>query len=165
MPDRSEFRIVPSQRCEAGSDRLPPDPPEPAWTDRPSAPCSWGDVFDRLSILELKCARIADPEALGHVRRERAALSEVVGDRARFPADLGPILDELTDVNALLWTVEDDIRAHERAADFGEGFVRLARSVYAQNDRRAALKRRVNLLLGSALVEEKVFTAAPAAGD
>lgn len=131
------------------------------WTARPEAPCAWGDLLDRLSILELKCERIAEPVALTHVRRERGALAEVVGDQARFPAALAPLLDDLAAVNAVLWDVEDQIRAHERAGDFGAGFVTLARSVYTENDRRAALKRRINLLLGSDLVEEKVFTASP----
>ena len=142
---------------------LPDRPSAPAWTAQPDVPCAWGDLFDRLSILDLKCERIAEPAALAHVRRERDALAEAVGDRTRFPAALGPLLGDLAAVNKALWGIEDEVRAHERAGDFGARFVAVARSVYAENDRRAALKRRINLLLGSALVEEKHFTDAPTA--
>lgn len=73
---------------------------------------------------------------------------------------LSPLLDDLRRVNAALWRIEDDIRAKEAAADFGAGFIELARLVYLTNDERSAIKRRINALLRSELVEEKYHAAA-----
>lgn len=118
------------------------------------APASVGDVLDRLTILALKRDRVRDPERRANVARELDALASVwaaaLGD---WRAD--PDAAALAEVNTALWDVEDDLRAREARGDFGPAFVEAARSVYRLNDRRAALKRRVNLRLGSALVEEK----------
>ncbi len=118
---------------------------------------SLGDVVDRVTILRIKSVRIPDPAKVANVRRELAVL--VDGWAA---AGLPPMesLDEwagLRTVNEQLWDVEDALRDHERDQDFGAEFVRLARSVYHLNDRRAARKRAINLALGSSLVEEKSY--------
>ncbi|MEO0034977.1 MAG: hypothetical protein RLZZ501_1000 [Pseudomonadota bacterium] len=120
-------------------------------------PVSWGEVIDKITILEIKAERLGDPAKLANVQRELDALA-AVRDRA-FPghAGLAALAGELKTINESLWEIEDEIRDCERARDFGETFVRLARSVYVTNDRRAAVKRRINDLLGSDLVEEKSY--------
>jgi hypothetical protein len=120
---------------------------------------SLGDVVDRVTILRLKEARIADPARVAHVRDEIAALE------VAWTADGHPPMASLTEwkrlceVNAALWDVEDRLREHERDQEFGPEFVALARSVYLLNDERAALKRAVNVTLGSRLVEEKSYAS------
>lgn len=119
-------------------------------------PFSYGDVVDRVTILELKAQRLADPARRANVERELALL------RARWATAGLPTPPEtaaLREVNTALWEVEDALRRLEAAGDFGPAFVELARRVYHLNDQRAALKRAVNLGLGSGLVEEKQYTA------
>ena len=122
-----------------------------------SVPVSPGELIDKLTILEIKLARIADPAKLANIRREHAALDAVA--RASLPpsAELAELRAALGEVNAALWQIEDEIRACEARGEFGAAFVALARAVYRTNDRRAALKKRINLLLGSDLVEEKSY--------
>lgn len=120
----------------------------------PTAP---GELVDKLTILRLKSERIADPDKLANVRREQAALQETA-DRHLPPSEtLSTLWQDLYEINAALWVIEDDIRACEARGDFGPAFIELARAVYATNDRRAAVKKRINLHLGSALVEEKSY--------
>jgi hypothetical protein len=116
-------------------------------------PVSPGELLDRLTILTLKAERIADPAKRANVRAELAGL----GRPLPASAELDRLAAELRSVNAALWDVEDALRACERRGDFGPAFVALARSVYTNNDRRAALKRQVNALLGSPLTEEKSY--------
>ncbi len=125
----------------------------------PLAPVSWGELLDKITILEIKAERIANPAARANVARELSLLRETAAPVLPQP-DLAPLLDGLRRVNAALWDIEDDIRAHEAAGDFGAGFVELARSVYLTNDERSAIKRQVNALLRSELVEEKYHAAA-----
>ncbi|MDB5335027.1 MAG: hypothetical protein JWN70_646 [Planctomycetaceae bacterium] len=123
---------------------------------------SIGEVVDKITILEIKSARIVDPAKLANVRRELETLTAafapvreaVTGQAATRLADL---IAQLKSVNEALWQIEDDIRDCEREQDFSTKFVVLARSVYHQNDKRAALKRQINELLGSRLVEEKSY--------
>ncbi|AVM75304.1 hypothetical protein MSR1_28360 [Magnetospirillum gryphiswaldense MSR-1] len=120
-------------------------------------PVSWGEVIDKITILEIKAERLSDAGKLANVTRE---LDELVSVREReFPnhADLAKLAAELKAINEKLWVVEDDLRDLERAKDFGPRFVELARAVYYTNDERAAVKRKVNDLLGSTLVEEKSY--------
>jgi hypothetical protein len=124
--------------------------------DSPLVPVSWGELLDKLTILDIKQARIARADARANVEKERMLL-----DRAGAPvlarADLAPLLDELRAVNEALWEIEDAIREEEAEARFGADFIRLARSVYKRNDERAAIKRRINAVLGSDLIEEKSY--------
>lgn len=120
-------------------------------------PVSWGELLDKITILEIKNRRIADPAKLDNVRRELAALNGVVAAHGALPDALAPVMDELRAVNEGLWDIEDEIRDCERNGQFGDRFVELARSVYHSNDRRAALKRTLNDRLGSELVEEKSY--------
>lgn len=121
-------------------------------------PVSWGELIDKITILEIKSERIADPAKLGNIRRELDLLTSKLGARASQPEAVR-IKAALKGVNGSLWDVEDEIRAHENAGDFGSRFVELARSVYITNDRRAELKRELNTVLGSDLVEEKSYQA------
>ena len=118
---------------------------------------SYGELVDKLSIIEIKAAHASDPGQRRNIARELAALEAA---RRQIPDRAGVIervFRALKTVNERLWTVEDRLRDCERQRDFGPGFVELARSVYRLNDQRAALKREINTALGSALVEEKLY--------
>jgi Family of unknown function (DUF6165) len=116
-----------------------------------------GELIDKITILEIKNQRMTDPHKLRNVRTELATLCEA-RDGAIEPS---PMIAELTGqlraVNEALWMIEDGIRICERTGDFGPTFLKLARSVYQNNDRRADLKRRINEHLGSRLIEEKSY--------
>ena len=123
-------------------------------------PVSVGELIDKLTILAIKDARIADDAKRANVRRELEALEAVAAAAGlRQLKGLAELEEALRAVNGELWTIEDRIRDCERQGDFGPGFVALARAVYVTNDRRAALKRQINALSGSELVEEKSYAA------
>lgn len=116
-----------------------------------------GELIDKITILQIKNDRITDQAKLANVRTELATL-EAARDQALSASEvLRTVTAELRAVNETLWDVEDAIRVCERDGDFGPRFIELARSVYHQNDRRAELKRRINELVGSRLVEEKSY--------
>ncbi|MDQ2101917.1 DUF6165 family protein [Azospirillum isscasi] len=120
-------------------------------------PVSWGELIDKITILEIKAERIRDPAKLANIRRE---LDELCAVRDVSGVDLGAVADTvnaLRTVNQTLWDVEDAIRLCERCQDFGPSFIALARDVYFTNDERARLKRVLNDTLGSELVEEKSY--------
>ena len=118
-----------------------------------------GELIDKITILEIKSERIADAEKLRNVRAELDMLRSARDGAVTASLDLTELTSRLTAVNESLWNIEDDIRACERTKDFGPRFVNLARSVYHNNDHRAALKRKINELLDSTIVEEKAYTA------
>jgi hypothetical protein len=120
------------------------------------APISAGELIDKITILRIKAKRIA-PEKRANVRHELEQL-EVLAERELARVDLTELTAELTAINAGLWEIEDGKRDCERRGDFGPSFVALARSVYIENDRRAAVKRRINDAAGSDIVEEKSYT-------
>lgn len=154
---RGDWRAVFHSMAAALAERVGAPPPASP-IEIEAAP---GELIDKITILEIKQERIADPAKLRNVRTE---LDSLVAARDRgLPhlADLDALAAELKQVNQALWDIEDEIRLHERNEDFSGRFIELARSVYRQNDRRAALKRRVNDLLGSRLVEEKSYEAYP----
>ncbi len=121
------------------------------------APVSWGELLDKITILEIKRDRIADPAKQANVAREYAALTAIRDQALPDGAAIADLVAELKAVNEALWQIEDEIRACERSAEFGPRFIALARSVYRTNDQRAALKRDLNDRLGSTLVEEKSY--------
>jgi hypothetical protein len=123
----------------------------------PVVPVSWGELFDKVAILEIKRHRLRAPEAVANVERELAALRRVTDRVAAMR--LNELCSALAAVNQRLWTIEDRIREKEAAGDFGAEFVTLARSVYRENDERGRIKRAINTLLGSGLVEEKQYSA------
>jgi tetratricopeptide (TPR) repeat protein len=120
---------------------------------------SAGELCDKIAILRIKTERIADPAKLANVQRELEALTQVRNRFALTPA-LADLEQQLREVNEKLWQIEDEIRLHEERHDFGAGFIELARAVYHTNDRRAAVKRAINDLLQSRLVEEKSYSGA-----
>lgn len=122
----------------------------------PRIPVSWGELLDKITILQIKRARIADPAARANVIGEYELLS-AVAEEATSHADVALLLRQLKAVNEDLWEIEDAIREQEERGQFGARFIRLARSVYKKNDERAALKRAINDRLQSALVEEKSY--------
>jgi hypothetical protein len=124
-----------------------------------AAPVSAGELLDKITILEIKQERIKDESKLANVRREYGTLADVRSHRLPASATLDEMFADLKSINEELWEIEDEIRAYERAKDFGPRFIELARSVYRQNDRRALVKRKINELLGSFLVEEKSYAA------
>lgn len=118
-----------------------------------------GELIDKISILEIKLERIADAAKLANVKAEWESLTASRDAAIPSSDELQRLSQGLKEVNEGLWVIEDDIRQCEREQDFGEKFIELARSVYINNDDRARLKREINELLGSRLVEEKSYAA------
>lgn len=116
-----------------------------------------GELIDKITILEIKAERIADPGKLANVHRELRSLTATRDEELAPSPELDEFTAELRRINESLWEIEDDIRDCERNGDFGDRFIELARAVYRTNDRRAAAKRQINELLGSELVEEKDY--------
>ncbi|MCY3931293.1 MAG: DUF6165 family protein [Acidobacteria bacterium] len=116
-----------------------------------------GELIDKITILEIKTERIADPDKLANVHRELGSLTAARSEALPRSTELDELTAELRRINERLWEIEDDIRDCERKSDFGQRFIDLARAVYRTNDRRAAAKRQINELLGSELVEEKDY--------
>jgi hypothetical protein len=116
-----------------------------------------GELIDKITILRIKSERISDEAKLKNIRTELDILQKTQAEEVPQSAEMTRLEGELKAVNEALWDIEDDIRDCERAKDFGEEFIRLARAVYITNDKRAALKKEINLLLGSTIVEEKSY--------
>ncbi|MFK7941762.1 MAG: DUF6165 family protein [Paracoccaceae bacterium] len=125
--------------------------------DTVTAAIAPGELIDKITILEIKTERISDPVKVANVRIELETLTSSRDTALTASDDLNRLSAALKTVNEALWEIEDDIRDCERAGDFSDKFVQLARSVYITNDKRAALKREINDLLGSKLVEEKSY--------
>jgi len=123
----------------------------------PLIPASWGEVIDKITILEIKSARISSEDALANVRRELNALTAVIDADLTMTEEIGDLRQRLREINSALWDVEDRIRECDHRGDFGTEFVALAQSVYRHNDERAQLKRLINLATASGLVEEKSY--------
>nr|WP_294526922.1 DUF6165 family protein [uncultured Rhodopila sp.] len=122
----------------------------------PLIPVSWGELLDKIAILEIKTERLRAPEAIANAERELALLRQAAG---ALPPEAVPLRSALLAVNLRLWRIEDAIRAKDAAGDFGPGFIALARSVYRENDERGRIKHALNRLLRSSLVEEKQYSA------
>lgn len=120
-------------------------------------PISFGELIDKITILEIKSERIADENKLKNVRHELALLNSVWKQHSDGKTDILPLWQALREINGKLWNIEDDIRDCERNADFGDQFIALARAVYFSNDERSRVKRKINLALGSLVVEEKSY--------
>lgn len=117
-------------------------------------PVSWGELVDKITILEIKAERINDPKKLANVTRELWLLNRKLSPVATQVLRLKLKLKE---VNTALWEIEDEIRDCEREQNFGSRFIELARAVYVTNDQRADVKREINFALSSELVEEKSY--------
>lgn len=120
-------------------------------------PIAPGELIDKLTILRLKAENIVDAKKLANVRHELCVLQDIAAKAMPRSAALDALWQKLYVINGDLWSIEDDIRKFEARKDFGAGFIALARAVYQTNDERAAVKKKINLLLGSAIVEEKSY--------
>lgn len=118
------------------------------------APISLGELIDKITILQIKTQHLQDT-ALKHVITELNALECTLNN---LNLSINPkLIEQLKEVNQILWNIEDDIREQERQQNFGDTFIQLARSVYKQNDRRSAIKKEINTAYGSAFTEEKSY--------
>jgi hypothetical protein len=151
------------ERVLAGErDRLQPARPAPPGASSarvPSIPVPFGDLVDKITILEIKAERLRDAEKLSNVRRELDMLLAARQACAPATAELEALSRDLKGVNEALWEIEDEIRDCESRQEFGARFIELARAVYKTNDRRSEIKRRINQVMGSALIEEKSYSA------
>lgn len=120
-------------------------------------PASAGELIDKITILEIKLKNIVDPVKNRNVSIELEALSKCFEENIIQSNEIEELKTNLKQVNSALWNIEDDIRQCEQAGEFGEKFIELARSVYRQNDKRAALKKEINIMLGSSIIEEKSY--------
>jgi hypothetical protein len=118
---------------------------------------SVGELLDKITILEIKSERITDAVKLANVNKELASLRQTWAESPLSQQDVSAQIAQLKQVNEALWDIEDSIRRQESHQQFGEEFVKLARAVYHENDVRAAVKKEINLMLGSGLVEEKSY--------
>lgn len=120
-------------------------------------PVSFGELIDKMTILQIKLQEITDEAKLTNVRNELELLETTWANHAASKTDIRDETGRLLAVNKRLWDIEDRIRVKEKAQEFDNDFIQLARSVYFENDERAAVKREINLKLGSTLVEEKSY--------
>ena len=124
-------------------------------TNLPLVPVSAGELLDKISILEIKNEFADNEQRIANVANELKLL-RVVDETHQFSRRVPDRMDELRGVNRELWHIEDEIRECEQRRDFSSRFIELARSVYVTNDRRAAIKRKINMAVQSSLVEEKI---------
>ena len=122
-----------------------------------SVPISFGELIDKITILEIKSQKITDAAKVKNVRHELDELQRVWASLEESSVEINDLRQELKTVNETLWDIEDDIRKKDLRGEFDSEFIELARSVYIQNDTRAEHKRAINLRLGSELMEEKSY--------
>lgn len=115
-----------------------------------------GELVDKVSILSIKMKKIQNKEKLGNIRKEYDILSKQM--HAIGITEASPEFRELEEINLRLWEIEDKIRYKESVKEFDDGFIRLARSVYFENDKRSHVKRQININTGSEIMEEKQYT-------
>jgi hypothetical protein len=123
------------------------------------AQISAGEFLDKITILQIKSERIKDFGKLKNIGRELTILNQIRMDVLDSRPELSELEAELKKVNEIIWSLEDEVRDHEHRKDFGSSFVSVARSIYQANDRRALLKRQINELLESNIIEEKSYTS------
>lgn len=126
-------------------------------TDVIKVPVSFGEVLDKITILEIKSERIKDIAKVKNVQLELDELTATWNEAVKDQSAIAELRKQLKSVNEELWVIEDDIRDEEADQNFGPRFIELARAVYVTNDKRAALKKDINLALGSRFVEEKSY--------
>ena len=123
----------------------------------PSVLISWGELLDKITILEIKVQRLNSQAATEKIGRELAVLGSTANNILSEQPRLIALKEQLKSVNEVLWNIEDKIRAKEAAKSFDQEFIELARSVYINNDKRGDLKRQINALLNSDFAEEKQY--------
>ncbi|HLM53370.1 MAG TPA: DUF6165 family protein [Pseudoxanthomonas sp.] len=120
-------------------------------------PVSYGELLDKIAILQIKSERMSDEAKLANVRKELSALEMTWMSHTAAGHNIVELRAQLKAANERLWAIEDDIRLKEKAQAFDEEFIQLARAVYFENDERARIKKEINLALGSSYVEEKSY--------
>jgi len=125
--------------------------------DNIKVPVSPGEVLDKITILEIKSERMSDPEKIANVRVELGLLQDTWNENIRDTREIQKLHAQLKEINEALWEIEDDIRDKERAKEFDDRFIELARAVYVTNDKRSRVKKDLNLHLGSEIIEEKSY--------
>ena len=122
----------------------------------PSTPLSIGELVDKITILEIKKQNINDQNKLKNVKFELDTLNSIF-NKLNVKNKISNEIKSLREINKKLWVIEDDIRDEERKSKFGDSFIKLARSVYFTNDKRAEIKKNINLKTNSGLIEEKAY--------
>ena len=120
---------------------------------------SVGELFDKISILEIKKDKIKDKERLKYIVDEYNLLKEQMVDKVKLNEKLSGLFDALKDINSKLWVIEDDKRLCEKNSDFGEKFIKLSRDIHFLNDKRASIKLEINNQTGSKIKEIKEYTS------
>ena len=123
----------------------------------PQVPISWGELFDKITILQIKLENLTSKNALENVEQELKKLQSILTQYCLKTMETTQLEGELRQINQQLWDIEDQIRDKERNNSFDDEFIQLARSVYITNDERSRIKRKINDMLGSELVEEKSY--------
>ena len=123
----------------------------------PKIPISWGELFDKITILQIKLENITSKNALENVEQELKKLQSILTQYCPKTMETSQLESELREINQQLWDIEDRIRDKERNHTFDDEFIQLARSVYITNDERSRIKRKINDMFGSELVEEKSY--------
>ena len=118
---------------------------------------SAGELFDKITILEIKLSNIKDKEKLEEINKEYKSLEETRKSNIKITENLQELINELSKINLELWNIEEKKRICEKKSDFGDDFIQLARNVYLNNDRRAKIKLNINKLLGSNIKEVKSY--------
>ena len=122
----------------------------------PVVPVSWGELIDKITILEIKNSKIESIDSINNIQKELKELSNIAKIN-KLPEKIIFLKKELTDINLKLWAVEDEIREKDFKNQFDVVFIELAKSVYRLNDIRAQIKKNINLSLQSELIEEKSY--------
>ena len=123
----------------------------------PHIPVSWGELFDKISILEIKKEKAADQTSLKNVNNELGILREIIPENVLAHEEIYRLRIQLKTINQNIWDIEDEIRIKESFNDFSQSFIVLARNTYLFNDNRASIKRKINNILNSEIIEEKIY--------
>ncbi|MDA8691687.1 DUF6165 family protein [Candidatus Pseudothioglobus singularis] len=126
--------------------------------NNPLVPISWGELFDKITILQIKLDKLTSKNALNNVEREFKQLQSILIKYFPNSIEAKQLEEELKQINQQLWDIEDNIRDKERNRSFDDEFIQLARSVYIINDERSSIKRKINDIFGSEFVEEKSYS-------
>ena len=126
--------------------------------NNPLVPISWGELFDKITILQIKLDKLTSKNALNNVGREFKQLHSILIKYFPNNIEAKQLEEELKQINQQLWDIEDNIRDKERKRSFDDEFIQLARSVYIINDERSRIKRKINDIFGSEFVEEKSYS-------
>ncbi|PQM55347.1 MAG: hypothetical protein CML39_08335 [Rhodobacteraceae bacterium] len=126
--------------------------------NNPKVPVSWGELFDKITILQIKSEKLCSPPAIKNVNTELHMLSTIIDEKVPNLSEAKEFEKELKLINQQLWDIEDQIREKERKKIFDSEFIHCARMVYITNDKRSKIKRSINQVFGSDLMEEKSYS-------